>query len=504
MKKSIFTGLAIILVPSLFLVLMPDKKQLKDSIGLQSKKLRFFDWEHRGDIDLAGIYSEIKFLPTSEGKVSDDVKICSKNIFVHDFFKEDNVLRIYDINNPLQPLLVDLSRVTTSPVSLVVDEKSSTILVGDSGNKRVLKINYQGEILEEYYTGFYFMGFNYSKEEGKFIFYAITETLGAEARDRNAIFVTNRKMEILQRSFPVDVDLLRKLPIRANSFKTLGERTFFNPPLTGDIYELFYDGSYKKVFGLPEQSEKESYSAITSMIKNIKQVDSRNYFELNEILPVVDYLVGENEIIVERYFNGVRYNVIVETATGRAIVISPRRPTNNFGKQYLFAFKTPKFVNDLGFVAQISNNECNVVNKSLTVDQVPDYLKEAVKSQHGLFMIHRYNFDFLYNHSKEDLTPLIQGRNNLAAQDAPLITELKTFPNPADERLTIQFNHASSSEATIDLINVWGTIIDHKKVTSGNGFFSIEFNLTNLTPGNYFVAVRPAKGLGQTIQVTVK
>ncbi len=459
------------------------------------KKLRLFDWEDRSSIELSKFYSYTNFFPIQIENTPEDVKLLNKNAFVQNF--RGDYLGLYSYPPPFIPVQINLPHNISFPVAMVPDEKNKVIYIGDSGNKQVLKIDYFGKVIEEYPIGIHFLSFNYSPTEEKFIFYSPMQVLESDQPVESSIIITNSKMKILHNIFPINPSFLSKVPISRQSFKTLGSRTFFNPPFSSEIYELFYNGTYKKIFDLYPRDKDEIKNNVLNIPSIDKNMNQQNSFSLNESQPIADYLVGKNELIIEKYINGIRYNLIIEKGTGRCIIISPKVALNNFGQGFRFAFKAPKYVSESKFIAYISNKECYEIKNAFISSgtSIPDYLENATKNQCGLIMDHSYNFNYIYDHSKDDIRPLFADFNYSSqlndANNQLLFQQVKLFPNPASETINIQFKHLSSPETIISLslLDVWGNTLMQQKVAGQDGLFRAEFNLQELIPGNYFISI---------------
>ncbi|MDZ4679837.1 MAG: T9SS type A sorting domain-containing protein [Saprospiraceae bacterium] len=514
MKNSVlwysFTGVLLASTLTFGFFINKNSYPTKVPLKVDSIKIRFFDWESQiGNIDLANIYSNVEFIPTQEKSNSKDIAYFDK-IYRH-AFPESKLLKIHnDIQH--ESTTLDLSDKVFFPVSMAIDHINDAIYIGDSGNKKVIKINNDGEVLKEYHVGFYFLDFNYSSKENKFIFYSPMQSAEIKLPHNNTILVLNENMEILHSLFPLGDLYSKNFPIHINAFKKSGDKTYFNPPLTGDIFELSYDGTYKKILIFPGANEKKLLNDVLAASNESGKPNIEKVFAVNEKMPIIDYLVGEKEIIFERYFNGIRYNIIIDKSSGRGVAISPGMPIDDFGKEFKFVFKSPKFSSTHGFITQISNADCNVVGETFESKQIkiPAYLSEAIKNQQGLLMVHDYDFDFLYDHSTDDLTPIAPNFGHLSenVEVSLAIRDLKISPNPlrSNGKLNIEFTYPDALEADISLTSLWGTIIvnQQKLSSNGGGRFATTFDLDQCTPGTYFILIRPSNGKMQSKQIVVQ
>ncbi len=79
--------------------------------------------------------------------------------------------------------------------------------------------------------------------------------------------------------------------------------------------------------------------------------------------------------------------------------------------------------------------------------------------------------------------------------------DVKIFPNPALEQITVSVDSGSSDEVfSLLIFDVNGRQIEEKKITSG----ATKVNIEELTPGNYFVMVRGDRVLYQQKLIVIK
>lgn len=106
----------------------------------------------------------------------------------------------------------------------------------------------------------------------------------------------------------------------------------------------------------------------------------------------------------------------------------------------------------------------------------------------------------------EPLTETITGGGNqitqgfhqpsylLVALDNPLTDHLKidVFPNPATERVFLEFERGENSPLQIDLVSINGQIIAKKRSLELSD--KLEFDLSGLSIGTYFLHIKSESG----------
>lgn len=77
------------------------------------------------------------------------------------------------------------------------------------------------------------------------------------------------------------------------------------------------------------------------------------------------------------------------------------------------------------------------------------------------------------------------------AESAPSL-KFEVYPNPAKDMLNIQFEQATQDKNEINLFNVVGTLTKQKEVNSGATL--VNFDISHLAPGTYFLKITNSKG----------
>lgn len=509
MQKIIYLFiLGIISIAMFSYFITPKKSQILDSTKFSEEKLRFFDWSQTDEIELSNVYENIEFLPVLINYDPRGISSSNDKLFIHSF-PNDNFIRIYDLNNQSLINVIDLSKKVSSPIQAVANEAEEVIFIGDSENKKIVKIDYKGKIIQEYNIGFHFIDFNYSSYFKRFVFYSPMYSLHSKSDEAYSILITNEKAEILHEMFPIDNLCFEYNSLASNRFNGFGEKTFFSPPLSGTIYELFYDGSIKKVFELPvtNQQKQEIKEKIHRIVDDDDELIISEALSINKKLPIIKYLVNNNFITIEKYFNEKQHIIIIERQSGKSIAISPKIKFTNFGQDFKFVFSKPKFSSSKGFISFTTNQLNITLGKELKnyEEAIPLYLSEAIKKQNDLIMFYDYDFNFLYKHSSEDLRYLIT--NSIDNNNILLSEDVKIFPNPANDDLDIRFFLKSDRETdvVVSLLNIWGSTVEQKKIKGAtNRYFSTSFNVKRYSPGNYFVLIELFGGKTITKQVVIK
>ncbi|MFO8066035.1 MAG: S8 family serine peptidase [Bacteroidales bacterium] len=92
-----------------------------------------------------------------------------------------------------------------------------------------------------------------------------------------------------------------------------------------------------------------------------------------------------------------------------------------------------------------------------------------------------YTFDIL---SSMHLTANFELANTI--NDESSLTDILVYPNPAEDKLWVEFNNADSKEFFISLHSVYGQKVDEKTIKSG-GFVKTSFDVDRLEPGVYII-----------------
>ncbi len=465
--------------------------------------VRYFNPNGNNTLQLSEMYSNLEYIPINfQDKTIGKVVTTDDRIFVSNFVG-DNSLTIYDRKGEKLVKINGSSGLNLAlPVDFTVDEINQEIYIGDTEQKKIFKFDYEGRLVHEFNFGIHFSAFNYSTKEEKFILYVPMPFPGTDL-DGNSIVIFDQNLNITNSHFPLH-DLCQEFsPLVSNRFVTSGDKTYFNPPLTSTIYELFYDGTYSKVFDLPGYDSNELENSISDIIRSSDHIPSIAN-EIRNIQPILSFIVSNKYVIVEKYFHSFPHFIILDKQTKRSIISATRMKIENYGNKFDFVFSRPRFYSDDGVISYYSNKNCNyfynAISKIETDDNKIITLKNAIENDKGLMMVYQYNFDFLFDNSKEDLSelsPFSNGNN-----EHSFLKDLKVYPNPATENIKIEFKNEHKT-ADIQLISLTGTIIEHKIIESQNGRFSTILEVQKLITGPYFINIITADGQVHPQQIQI-
>lgn len=83
------------------------------------------------------------------------------------------------------------------------------------------------------------------------------------------------------------------------------------------------------------------------------------------------------------------------------------------------------------------------------------------------------------------------------------MTNVRVYPNPAQDVLNVEINASQASETNIAVYNITGQKVMEENRTISAGINSPSLNISNLNSGIYFVTVK-ANGFENTIKFVVK
>ena len=81
-----------------------------------------------------------------------------------------------------------------------------------------------------------------------------------------------------------------------------------------------------------------------------------------------------------------------------------------------------------------------------------------------------------------------------AIKEFDIFNNLTIFPNPASERLNIEFSYNNSDPIELKLITICGKTLHSCILNAKNGKYQNEINLNNYKPGIYFIKLKSEKG----------
>lgn len=455
-----------------------------ETLTLNTSLLKDFDWSDT--LELSNIYSSVRFLPVSVSKNIRDIEIFDDNaLFLA--FPPSSYFSRHSYN---EGKLLANEKVETGnsfPAGMVFDQQRDEVMIGDNENRIVTKYDRNGNIVRKYNTDFYFIDFNYSFSSKKFIFYTPLISNFSNSEQKYSIVITDESMKPLKQIFPLDETLANYTPLFSNCFQTVGEKTYFAPLLSSKIYEISYDGSITEVIDLGIESSIIK-NKILSFI-NGKEMSPDMMLEINKIVPIYRYWIGDEVITIEKGFNRKMHLLIVQKKSGKSVTVLPSIKITNYGKDFKFAFIKPHSVTKDGFVSLLSYDECKFVAAELqrTGSKIPAYLRDALSLQQGLLMVYKVNFEYLYDHSTFDLSAILN-QNYPIEEKKRVISGIKIFPNPSTGIINVDYSVHDHLNGRVILSDIFGRQLYEKSINVSEGVQSIRLDVSNAPNGVYLIS----------------
>ncbi len=288
-----------------------------------------------------------------------------------------------------------------------------------------------GAFVESKDVPFNFQSFALSPNADAYIFYSPMNVY----QGGKSILITDEAFNI-DHEFFTSPSILRKANwLASNSFKVYDNKVYFNPPTSGDIYELFFDGSMEKVFYGPSVSET-LIKAIQSM-SGEKLLDINYSNEAKKRLPIYDFQITEDKIAFQ-YFKDGKYffTTVVDRETGRAVSHQNAVFLDNIGGHLKYVFLTPSAAENGDFLSCASSENISMIhdNVSASVD------KASIDFDLALFKF-SYNFDELYEQGAKDTEFTNADDEKDEVQKSNLLSNVLAFPNPmnsVDDKLQVR------------------------------------------------------------------
>lgn len=468
--------------------------------------LRYFTGLEDNSSDLSAVYSRLDYFSISSkeleslGAIS-EIALTEARIFASNYI-DDISLKIFDSQGNHIETVVSAGEVPfVRPVDFMVDDQRQEIHIGDTGQKKIFIFNFDGEFLRDLPVGFHFSSFNYSSKLRKYIFYVPMPHSGLDLNGNALVFFDEESLSVTKRGFPISSICQQFNPLASNRFKTFGERTFFSPPLSGSIFEIFYDGSHSKVFEVPDLDAPDVESSVRNLVSSS---DDPHFLvrELKEVLPFFDFLVTDQSIILERFYHGYSHQVILDRKSDRGVVVANKIKIENFGDGFNFVFSKPRYaIEDFELVAFYVNSTCRSFHGAMEGlgGNIAEgsKLEDAATTDQDLILSYAYDFEHLYQNSTDDLSRLFP----TLERDRELLDDLRIFPNPSAGDLTIEFT-TPADDVSIRVVNILGGIIEERKAPGQSGRYFLNLDLSRRAgSGQYFVQIISQEGILHVEQV---
>lgn len=86
---------------------------------------------------------------------------------------------------------------------------------------------------------------------------------------------------------------------------------------------------------------------------------------------------------------------------------------------------------------------------------------------------------------------LILNTFTASVEDAPTVSELTTYPNPASETLSVSYNLTDDSQTVIELLNMEGkNVVNSETEAQSKGNIIKQFDVSGLPAGTYLLRIR--------------
>ena len=297
-----------------------------------------------------------------------------------------------------------------------------------------------GAFIDSKAVPFNFQSFAPSPDADAFIFYSPMNI----HQGRKSILITDESFNINYEFFTPPSIIREANWLASNSFKVYNSKVYFNPPTSGDIYEVLFDGSMKKVFSGPAFSE--------ALIKYVQSMDGEQLlnanaaYEAGKYLPIYDFQITEDQIAFQ-YFKNRKYffTTVVERETGRAIAHQNAIFVDHIGDHLKYVFLTPTATENGDFLSSMNSESIGIIQ-----DNVSASVHEASKDFDLAVFKFSYNFDDLYRQGSNDTAFDHADDEKNEAQKSNLVSNLLAFPNPikrGDDRLQIKITFSPENKS---------------------------------------------------------
>jgi len=341
------------------------------------------------------------------------------------------------------PFVAENPHITSRDLILRSSPNAGKLFVAIPKINRIELFNLRdGAFVESKVVPFNFQSFAPSPDADAYIFYCPMNVY----QEGKSVLITDEAFHIDHAFFTPPSILRRANWLASNSFKVYDNKVYFNPPASGDIYELFFDGSMEKVFYGPSVSE--------TLIKDLQSMRGEELLDINysneakKRLPIYDFQVTEDKIAFQ-YFKDGKYffTTVVDIETGRAVSHQNAVFLDNIGDHLQYVFLTPSATENGDFLSCASSENISMIhdNVSASVD------KASVDFDLALFKF-SYNFDELYEQGAKDTEFTSADDEKDEVQQSNLLSNVLAFPNPmnsGDDKLQVRITLSSKKRSSI-------------------------------------------------------
>jgi hypothetical protein len=468
------------------------------SFAKEISDLRLFDaWSQ--EIDLSKGYNNVRYfdLPLCSGESAyriEELAVFGDKLFSIDFqqqypikcFNLDNSALLFEI-----PYSILNEQGIAHPAGFSYDAEGRLVVLGDAMDGRIYFFEENGSLVKSVKIGINFIDFSYSPHDHRFIVYA--PQAGSSSNSdfaNNSIHIFSEDGQHIKSMSPIHEACQVLNFVASGRFVKDGRRVYFNPPFTGKIYEVSYDGQLAEVYDAPFSGIGEE--EIQSWMARVASGDDLNLAFVNSVLgemPFEKFLITDEFVLFEKKFNSFPHSIVVDRDSGKSVVVGQRmRLPKSKNDNFNFFFNEPLSASNGSFLSYFSKENVN----RIIGNNNPGFLMGGKGSRiermnEDLLMIYDLNFEFLYQHSTSDLSTLIakQQGDGLKVIRQPL-NWFKVSPNPTSGIVKVETRGA----ADIYLYSLEGQLENQVSVRSQPGVLSIsEIELNRLQPGIYVVKV---------------
>ncbi len=417
--------------------------------------------------DLIDLETSFRIVRKFEGKYFLTQLASNNRLFIAD--ESGKVETVIDLNEWGSDFLLDFQ----------IDRKRRQILIGDSEAQSMLYFGFDGNFLGKKKFGFYFLHFAYSSEAERFIFYSPMLHSGVEKGD-HAIVLTDGDFNVISTDFPIHT-LCQTINILSSfKFSTFEDEVYYNPPLTGRIYKLGFDGIHEEVLSIDYE-----YKHVEEDIREItkRSMDANAMAKALNRMPIRGFEAGRDHIVIDRMIDK-RIRQIIFNVQNRETVVLPRLiKMQNFTEPFCFSALSPSAVvegntNIKVFPAESFRSIIQMASENGRVEE--DVLKLSSDPKFKGFIVEwTYDWDALKDVAM-DTEILFKGDPG---------DHVKVFPNPTTDRITLRFDEAKliPEDGMLELVSPLGGIVERQSLDIEKTTYSMD--VSYLPKGLYLVRV---------------
>lgn len=496
MKK--ISIISIVILSSLILIIFFSFNSKKESsvVKSESKIVSLKLYDHNSN--QKDFYSEYEILKLPIGNLINssggvDV-IYDDEMYIVSNFKNNNSLVIIDKKGNLVSSIEKFGNKNEKlniPVGVRLDKVNQRILVGDSGTRKILYFDYQGNFIQEKNVGFDFKDFAFSPKEQKFIFHMpFSDNV---INNNHALIITDDNFSIEKQLFPLPKFINKHPYIASNSLKVNEGQVFYNPPTTGKIYEIKFNGNNNLIIDVEDSKNIKLDPTINELENSESGTDA--FLKYNQTASLIDFFINEKIIVANKLINKARYSIIIDRNSLDAVAILNRMRITKLEEPFKFIYNSPQISNNDKFLNYFSFDKINYISNEIGgIEKLDRNLSENAELSSNDFAIIRYNYNFdkIQKNSIDNIESLYQSKNIKSF-------DLEVYPSPAIDKINLKLvgENLKDNNIQINIFSQLGIQVYHKKTLYQESF---EINLDNLPSGIYFIQtiIQGRKALSKT------